>query len=156
MESVEFYNEEERKMFTKCANDSGVTLIGGSATERKNELVRLFEEESAVINCEEISSKDEFVREVIRNNMDMCVDDMSGFGIPEVKDALEHGRKNLVLANFDSMDVNIQEVVADILKAVLKRSDWSGSLGFTCEESSSVVDANQYFSAGIRVWNLSE
>lgn len=139
-------------------NQYGAVISGGTASEREEEVVNALTGDTLVVDCRDITDKEDFITTVIHDSGYMTadeIDDLFNPGSIEMRRALRYADGNLVVAEFDSMDADTQRGVAQLLKGIIEHSEWDDGIVFTAEKAGVVTQAERDLSGRVKNYELS-
>lgn len=150
-------DDTEVHMFEHTAGGYGAVITGGSPAEREEALRTHIDGPFTVVNCNGITSSEEFVREALRDALgDDVAEDVHLPSAMDLSRGLAEAGTNLLILEFDSMEYDVQKPVAQLMKGVSERRDWDGSIGYACEEGDAVVKAEGDLRMRVKTWSLDD
>jgi len=145
-------DESDQYDFEHAARGYGVEIYGGTPERRQKAVQYHYDTPVTIIDCSDVTEPDEIVEKALRelgaeeeiNKMLLTMSD--------VAEQLVENDGNLVLAEFDSMEQDLQRVTAQKMKNLAERlpSRSDTMLGFTCEEGGAIVRAESDLSIRVR------
>lgn len=141
--------------FERYVSGYGAVIYNGTAEQRLRAMKEHTDGPHMVVDGREIKSYDEF-RATLRNqvqNIPREDIDVFSFSLNRIRDIMNQDYGCLIIQEFDSMPLDVQTSVAQLLKGFVE-TGYEGGLGYTCSESDSVVIANGDLRMRVRSWEL--
>lgn len=138
-------DDREQMDFERGINGYGAVLAGGTAEERIEALQNALDTPQLRIDCRNISSKDEFVEQFLRETTSMSDERINKIASPgpvDMKRGLAGTGKNILILEFDSMSDDTQKGVAQLMKGLIETvNEWDEQIGYTAVDGDAVITA---------------
>lgn len=133
-------SKERHEFQHQAQNGYGVLVCGGSGGDRVLALRENIYGNVSAVNCEKISSKEDFIRSILKSREDKTETQMEDMllGLADVKRAFESGDDGLLVLEIDTLDKSVQSDIFRLMKGLIESSEFTGPVGYTAESCETV------------------